>query len=61
MLVIKTETTKRRGEEKALFLTGRLFGAECPYKVLAIKSDNEGVRPLGADWALATMAALTPD
>jgi len=34
VLVIKTETTKRRGEEKALFLTGRLFGAECPYKVL---------------------------
>lgn len=27
----------------------------------AIKSDNEGVKPLRNDWEAATIAALTPD
>lgn len=34
VLVIKTETSKMRGEKEALFLTGRLFGAKCQYKVV---------------------------
>ncbi len=34
VLVIKTETTKRRGGERLYFLSHRLFGAECPWKVL---------------------------